>query len=125
MVVDAAIIAFTGFFTWRGYRRGLLSAVSRLVAFGGATAAAVFGYRVLASPLQASGLSAGTANIAGAMIIFVGVSIVFWFGARTLTRLLDVTKWGMVNHAGGAVFAAAWSLSIVVVVLLAMTVAPV
>lgn len=124
MVVDAAIIAFTGFFTWRGYRRGLLSSISKFIGFIAATAAAVFGYRTVSSPLRGGGMSEGTAHIVAALLIFVVVSVLFFFGGRAITKLLDITKWGMLNHAGGAAIAALWSVALVTAVLLFMTVTP-
>ena len=65
MIVDAAIIAVIGFFAWRGWRRGLLMSLAGLLGFVAATLAAVFGYRVLATPIRdLFGLSKGTASLA-------------------------------------------------------------
>ena len=76
MIVDAAIIAVIGFFAWRGWRRGLLMSLAGLVGFVAATLAAVFGYRVLATPIRdLFGLSKGTASLAAAIAIFILVSI--------------------------------------------------
>ena len=124
MIVDAIIVASIGFFAWRGFRRGLLAWGVRLAGFVVATAAAVYGYRVIGAPLQSMGMSEGLANIVGAVAIFVGVVAASWFVSRALTRLLDWTKWGLLNKAGGAAFAGAWALSAVTVVLLGVSVSP-
>ncbi|TMK84227.1 MAG: CvpA family protein [Actinobacteria bacterium] len=125
MIVDAAIIAVIGFFAWRGWRRGLLMSLAGLVGFVAATLAAVFGYRVLATPIRdLFGLSKGTASLAAAIAIFILVSIAFFIGGRMLTKLVRFTKWGTVNAAGGATLSAAWALSWVTVVLFALSVVP-
>ncbi|HJT37527.1 MAG TPA: CvpA family protein [Actinomycetota bacterium] len=126
MIVDAAIIAVLGFFAWRGWRRGLLLSLTGLVGFVAATLAAVFGYRAAGSAIRdLFGTSSGTAAIAGAIAIFLGVSLIFFIGGRMLTRLVRLTKWGSVNSAAGAALAAAWALSWITVVLFALSVAPV
>jgi uncharacterized membrane protein required for colicin V production len=126
MIVDVLIIAFLGFFAWRGWRRGLLSALARLVGFVAATLAAVFGYRALAVPIRdLFGVSKGNASLAAAITIFVIVSLAFFIGGRMLTKVVNFTKWGTVNAAGGAALASAWALSWVTVVLLAISVLPV
>lgn len=125
MIVDAAIIAVIGFFAWRGWRRGLLLSLAGLMGFVAATLAAVFGYRVVATPIrELFGVSKGTAAIAAAVTIFIGVSILFFLGGRMLTRLIRLTKWGTVNAAAGAALSTAWALSWITVVLFALSVAP-
>ena len=126
MIVDAVIIAFIGFFAWRGWRRGLLSALTRLVGFVAGTLAAVFGYRALATPIRdLFRVSKGTASLVAAISIFVTVSLAFFIGGRMLTKVVRLTKWGTVNAAGGAALASLWALSWVTVVLLAISVLPV
>jgi uncharacterized membrane protein required for colicin V production len=125
MIVDAVIIAFIGFFAWRGWRRGLLLSLAGLAGFVAGTLAAVFGYRILATPIRdLFGVSKGTASIAAAISIFVLVSLVFFIGGRMLTKLVRLTKWGTVNAAAGAALSTAWALSWVTVVLLAISVLP-
>lgn len=125
MIVDVAIIAIVGFFAWRGWRRGLLMSLAGLVGFIAATLAAVFGYRIVATPIRdLFGVSRGTAAIAAAVTIFLVVSILFFLGGRMLTKLVRLTKWGTVNAAAGAALSTAWALSWVTVVLFAMSVAP-
>lgn len=125
MIVDVAIIAIIGFFAWRGWRRGLLLSLAGLAGFIAATLAAVFGYRIVATPIRdLFGLSKGTAAIAAAVSIFIVVSLLFFVGGRMLTRLVRLTKWGTVNAAAGAALATAWALSWVTVVLFALSVAP-
>src|ERR1044072_8371398 len=104
MIVDAAIIAIIGFFAWRGWRRGLLLSLAGLVGFIAATLAAVFGYRIVATPIrELFGLSKGTAAVAAAVVIFIGVSVLFFVGGRLLTKLRRLTRWGTVHRrAGGA-----------------------
>ena len=126
MIVDAAVIAFIGFFAWRGWRRGLLLSLAGLAGFVAGTLAAVFGYRVVATPIRdLFGLSKGTASIVAAVMIFVVVSLMFFIGGRMLTKVVRLTKWGTVNAAGGAALASLWALSWVTVVLLAISVLPV
>ncbi len=126
MIVDAAIIAFIGFFAWRGWRRGLLLSLMGLAGFIAATLAAVFGYRAVAVLIRGPlGLSHGTSYLAAAISIFILVSIGFFIGGRMLTKLVRLTKWGTVNAAGGAALAGAWALSWVTVMLLAVSVVPV
>jgi uncharacterized membrane protein required for colicin V production len=125
MIVDAAILAFVGFFTWRGVRRGLLSSLAGLAGFVAATAAAVLLYRPAGSVLHAVlRLSFTTAYIAGALLVFVGVSFAAWFAGRALTRAMRLTKWGALNAAGGGALAGVWAVSWVTVLLLALTVIP-
>ena len=125
MIVDAAIIAVIGFFAWRGWRRGLLLSLAGLAGFFVATLAAVFGYRVVATPIrELFGLSKGTASIVAAVVIFIGVSLIFFIGGRMLTKLIRLTKWGTVNAAAGAALSTAWALSWITVVLFALSVAP-
>ena len=126
MIVDIAIIAFIGFFAWRGWRRGLLLSLMGLAGFVAGTLAAVFGYRYVAVVIRRPlGLSAGTSYIVAAVAIFLIVSIAFFIGGRMLTKLVRLTKWGVVNSAGGAALAGAWALSLVTVVLFALSVVPV
>ena len=126
MIVDAAVIAFLGFFAWRGWRRGLLLSLAGFAGFIAGTVAAVFGFRAVATPIRdLFGLSKGTASIVAAIMIFVLVSLVFFIGGRMLTKVVRLTKWGTVNDAGGAALAALWALSWVTVVLLAISVLPV
>ena len=125
MIVDAAIIAVIGFFAWRGWRRGLLLSLTGLAGFFAATLAAVFGYRLVATPIrELIGISKGTASIAAAVVIFIAVSLVFFIGGRMLTRLIRLTKWGTVNAAAGAALSTAWALSWITVLLFALSVAP-
>jgi uncharacterized membrane protein required for colicin V production len=126
MIVDAAIIAFIGFFAWRGWRKGLVLTLAGLAGFVVAVIAAVFGYRALSAPLHSGfGFSKTTANLIAAVSIFILVSLVFWLAGRALTRMLRWTKWGTVNAAGGAALASVWAVSWVTVVLFALTVVPV
>jgi membrane protein required for colicin V production len=126
MIVDIAIIAFIGFFAWRGWQRGLIVSLFGLVGFVAATLAAVFGYRAVSvlirKPLS---LSDGTSYIAAAIAIFVLVSIAFFIAGRMLTKVVRLTKWGTVNSIGGAALASAWALALVTVVLFALSVVPV
>ena len=125
MIVDVAIIAFIGFFAWRGWRRGLLMSLAGLAGFFAATIAAVFGYRYVAAPIRdLFGFSKGTSSIAGAVIIFIVVSLVFFIGGRMLTKLVQLTKWGTLNSAAGAALRAAWALAFVTVTLYALSVVP-
>lgn len=124
MIVDAAIVAGVGFFVWRGLRRGLIATLANFAGFLVAVAAAVFGYPVVAVPLRAAGLSDGVANLAGALVVFIGVMLGASFAARALTRAMRFTKWGAINAAAGGTLSGLWALSIVTVVLLATTVIP-
>jgi uncharacterized membrane protein required for colicin V production len=126
MIVDIAIIAFIGFFAWRGWQRGLIVSLMGLVGFVAATLAAVFGYPAVSVLIRTPlGLSKGTSYIAAAIAIFVLVSIGFFIAGRMLTKLVRLTKWGTVNSAGGAALSSAWALSLVTVVLFALSVVPV
>ena len=126
MIVDAAIIAFIGFFAWRGWRRGLLLSLAGLAGFVLGSVAAVFGYRAFAVPIRdLFGLSKGMASIVAAITIFVLVSLLFFIGGRMLTKVVRLTKWGTVNAAAGAGLSTVWALSWVTVVLLAISVLPV
>lgn len=125
MIVDLAIIASIGTFTWRGWRRGLVASLSGLAGFIAAAAAAVFGYRALARTARALfGMSDAVANLGAAVVIFLGVSIAFWAAGRTATRLLKLTTWGTINAAGGAALSGVWALSWVTAILLAVAVVP-
>jgi uncharacterized membrane protein required for colicin V production len=125
MIVDAAIVAFVGFFVWRGWRRGLIVSLAGIAGFIVATILAVLGYRVVAAPIRSTfGMSKGTSYIAGALVIFIIVTLAFFIGGRILTKVVRLTKWGMVNAAGGAALASLWALSWVTVVLLAISVVP-
>lgn len=126
MIVDLAIVAFTGAFVWVGQRRGLVNAVAGLAGFLGATAAAVFGYRVAAAPIQgAFKIGRGMANLIGMLAIFSAVLLLGWLGGRELTRLLRWTKWGWVNRAAGGALGALWALAWASVIVLALSVVPV
>lgn len=125
MILDAIILGFVGLFVWRGARRGLLMSLTGLVGFVVAAFAAVFGFRALAVPLEAVGLSTGVANLAGGLVIFVGVMAGMYVVGRTLSRALKWTKLGALNTAGGAVLAGAWAMSWVLAALLAISVLPV
>src|SRR6266568_4490216 len=125
MIVDVAIIAFIGFFAWRGWRRGLLLSLAGLAGFIAGTLVAVFGYRVVATPIrQLLGISKGTSYIIAAIALFVLVSLAFFIAGRMLTKVVRLTKWGTVNAAGGAVLSGGWALSWVTVLLLAISVLP-
>lgn len=125
MIVDAAIIAFIGFFAWRGWRRGLLRSLASLAGFVAGTIVAVFGYRAVAGPVHdVLGVSKGTAAIVGAVGLFILVNLLFFIGGRMLTKVVRLTKWGTVNSAGGALLAGGLALSWVTVVLLALSVVP-
>ena len=103
----------------------MLLSLAGLAGFIAATLAAVFGYRIVATPIRdLFGVSKGTASIAAAVSIFIVVSLVFFVGGRMLTKLVRLTKWGTVNAAAGAALSTAWALSWVTVVLFAMSVAP-
>jgi uncharacterized membrane protein required for colicin V production len=126
LIVDAVIIAFIGLFAWRGWRRGLLLSLAGLVGFVVATLLAVLGYRGLAGPIHGLlGVSKGSSYLVAAIAIFVVVSLMFFIGGRILTKIVRLTKWGIVNAAGGAVLSGAWALSWVTVVLFAISVLPV
>jgi uncharacterized protein YkwD/uncharacterized membrane protein required for colicin V production len=125
MIVDAIIVGFIGFAAWRGWRRGLLLALTGFIGFIVAVAAAVFGYRLLAAPLRGVlKLSNGVSYIAGAVIIFIGITLGFFVLGRMLTKLVRITTWGKVNDAGGAALSGVWALSWVTVVLLSLSVIP-
>jgi len=124
MIVDVAIIAFIGFFAWRGWRRGLLMSLAGLAGFIAATLAAVFGYRFVATPIrELFGVSKATSAIAGAITIFIVVSLAFFIGGRLLTKLVRITKWGTLNAAAGAALSTAWALAFVTVVLFGLSIA--
>ncbi len=125
MIVDAIIVGFVGLAVWRGWRRGLLLAATGFVGFLIATIAAVWGYQVAAAPLRGLlKLSPGIANIVGAIVIFLLVSIGSLFVGRMLTRVVRITKWGTLNDAGGAALSGFWALAWVTVVLLSLSVIP-
>lgn len=125
MIVDAAIIAVVGFFVWRGWRRGIIATLAGFAGFVVAVIVSVFGFRVIASPLEAAGTSEGIANLVGALVVFFGVLLGATVAGRVLTRALRTTKWGTVNAAAGGALSGAWALSMVTVALLAVTVVPV
>lgn len=125
MIVDVLIVAFCGFFVWRGMRRGLVASLTGFVGFVAASAAAVFGYRPLSPVVRAMfHTSRGIADISAALVIFTAVTFAAWFAARSFTKLLRLTKWGVLNAAGGGALSGAWALSWVTVVLLAVNVLP-
>ena len=124
MLVDAAIVAFVGTFIWRGLRRGLILSLTGLLGFVVATFAAVFGFRVLARPLEGAGLSEGVANLIGAVLVFVAVTTGAHFIGKTLTRALRWSKLNVVNAAGGGALSGAWALAWVTVFLLGVSVIP-
>lgn len=126
MLADFAIVAVLGFFVWRGWRRGLVMALAGLVGFVVAALVAVRGFRPIASVLREGfGMGAGTANLVASLGLFVAMLVLAHLGARALTRLLNLTKWGTLNRAAGGSVAAVWALSWVTGVLLALSVLPV
>lgn len=125
VLVDAAIVLVLGFFVWRGMRRGLIATLAGFIGFLGAAAAAVFGYRLLGSPMEALfGWSEGIANLASALAIFIGISLGVTLAARTVTRALRWTKWGALNAAAGGALSGLWALTWVTLALLAASVLP-
>ena len=125
MIVDTAIIAVLGLFVWRGARRGLIGTLAGFAGFLVAVTLAVLGYRGLAVVLEAAfGFSEGVANLTGALVIFLTVTLGSAFAARALTRALRWTKWGALNAVAGGALSGAWALTLVTVVLLAVNVIP-
>lgn len=125
MILDLAVVAFIGFWVYRGLKRGLLASLAGLAGFVVAAFAAVFGFRIVARPLEAVlSLSTGVANLVGAIAIFLLVYVGFLVIGRLLTRALRWTKAGKLNAAAGATLSGLWALSFVTAVLLAISIIP-
>lgn len=124
MLLDAIIVAILGAAIWRGARRGLLRSLTGLIAFVLATAAAVFGFRLVAAPLEGAGVSPGIANLAGALTVFIVVLLAVHGAGRVVRRGIGWTSLRHVDRAGGAAVAGFWALSWVTAVLLALSVIP-
>jgi uncharacterized membrane protein required for colicin V production len=125
LILDLAVVAFIGFWVYRGLKRGLLASLAGLAGFVVAAFAAVFGFRIVARPLEAVlSLSSGVANLVGAIAIFLTVYVGFLVIGRLLTRALRWTKAGRLNAAAGATVSGVWALSFVTAVLLAISIIP-
>jgi len=125
LILDALIVVVVGLAVWRGVRRGLIRSLTGLAGFVVAVIVAVLAFRLVAVPLErVLGLSTGVANLAGAMGLFLAVTVAARVAGNALTRLVAWSKLGTLNKLGGAAISGTWAAAWVAVVLLSISVIP-
>jgi len=129
-LVDAAVLAFIGFAVWSGYKAGLVSTVYSLATWVVAATVAI-ALQGPASSLVASvarlpgSLASGLAFVAVIVIVETALSVVGHFAVRPIVGAVRRSRLSLVDRALGTVPAAARSLVIVVVGVLAIETLPI
>lgn len=120
--MDVAVAGFLGFALWRGWKRGLVRAIAKVLGLIVATVAAALLHSPVASILAGLGVSDSYDDVLAAGIVFLGVIIGFRLAGDTIARALRFTKIGGLADAGiGAAISGIWALALVTLVLLGIS----
>lgn len=118
-MLDVVVAGFLGFAVWRGWKRGLIRGVAKIVGLIVAAVAAALLHGPVAVVLRGVGVPAAYDDLAAAGAVFLGVMIGFRFAGNLMAKALRATKIGGLADAGiGALLSGIWALSVSTLVLL-------
>lgn len=118
-MLDIVVAGFLGYTIWRGWKRGLVRGVAKIVGLIVATVAAALLHAPVASVLSGIGVPDAYDDVAAAGAVFVGVMIGFRFAGDLIAKTLRATKIGGLFDAGiGAALSGMWAVSLTALVLL-------
>ena len=122
VLVDALVAGFLGVATWRGYKRGIVRAVTKVVGLVVASIAAALLHAPASGLAGAVGVSERWDDLAGAGIVFLAVVVGFRFAGDAIAKALRFTKIGsLVDAGGGAALSALWALVLITLVLTSLS----
>jgi uncharacterized membrane protein required for colicin V production len=122
VVVDIAVAAFLGHAIWRGWSRGFVRGVAKLLGLLVAAVAAALLHGPVAALLGAFGVPERYDDLAAALVVFAGVLIGFRFAGDAIARLLRATKiGGLADRGAGAALSGIWALALTALVLLGIS----
>lgn len=122
VLVDVAVAGFLGYALWRGSKRGLVRAITKILGLLVATVAAALLHSPVASMLEGLGVSDSYDDLFAAGLVFIGVVIGFRLAGDTIAKALRFTKIGGLADAGlGAAISGIWALSLATIILLGIS----
>lgn len=120
--MDLAVAGFVGYSVWRGWTRGFVRAVAKLLGLLVATVAAALLHAPVAAVLGGIGVSERYDDLVAAVVVFVGVIVGFRFAGDAIAKMLRATKiGGVLDRAAGAVISGTWALALTTLVLLGIS----
>ena len=122
VAVDLVVAGFIGYSVWRGWSRGFVRAVAKLLGLLVATVAAAVLHAPVATLLNGVGVSERYDDLVAALIVFAGVIFGFRFAGDAIARMLRATKiGGLVDRGAGAAISGSWALALTTLVLLGVS----
>lgn len=123
MTLDLLIIILIGWFTIRGVRRGLIMSLAGFAGFVLASTLSLTLRGVVAVPLRTV-VSDSLAELLAVVLIYALVGSGVWIAARVVKGALRMSKWRILDRAGGAAVGGAWAIAIAAVISLIASVLP-
>lgn len=122
VLVDVVVAGFVGYSIWRGWNRGLVRAIAKMLGLLVATVAAALLHAPVADVLSGLGVSERYDDLIAAVVVFLGVIIGFRFAGDAIARMLRATKiGGIVDRGAGAAITGSWALALTTLVLVGIT----
>lgn len=122
VLVDVAVAGFVGYSIWRGWNRGFVRAVAKLLGLIVAAVAAALLHAPVAALLDGVGVSERYDDLAAAVVVFIGVIVGFRFAGDAIAKALRMTKiGGLVDRGAGAAISGGWALGLTALVLLGIS----
>lgn len=122
ILLDVVIAGFLGLALWRGWRRGLVRGIAKILGLLVAAVAAAVLHAPVASVLASLGVPDAYDDLVAAGVVFLGVVIGFRFAGDLIARSLRVTKIGGLADSGmGAALSGIWALGLATLVLLGVS----
>ena len=122
VLVDAVVVGFIGYSTWRGWKRGLVRGVTKIMGLVAAALVAVVLRAPLAAMARSVGVPDGYDDLVGAGLAFVGILVAFRFFGDAISKALRTTKIGsLVDGGGGAALSGIWSFVLTAIVLVSIS----
>lgn len=122
VLVDVAVAGFVGYSIWRGWTRGFVRAVAKVLGLLVASVAAALLHAPVAALLEGVGVSERADDLVAAVIVFVGVIVGFRFAGDAIAKALRMTKiGGLLDRGAGAAISGGWALALTALVLLGIS----